>query len=125
MISSAIDKILAEVCWEKAVLRARRLYPDANGMSRRTRLGATFLAVQGARELYEKASSELASRLIWMVLGDDPGSKFSLTPNTSDKPYLVQDTSGGMCMACIDEDMDKAMIAQYAALGVELRIINE
>lgn len=122
MISSAIDKILAEVCWEKAVLRARRLYPDANGMSRRTRLGATFLAVQGARELYEKASSELASRLIWMVLGDDTEYVVCASCN---KPYLVQDTSGGMCMACIDEDMDKAMIAQYAALGVELRIINE
>ena len=70
-------------------------------------------------------------------LGDRPGnSKKMLIQSSRDdteyvvctscnKPYLVQDTSGGMCMACIDEDMDKAMIAQYAALGVELKIIDE
>lgn len=103
MISSAIDKILAEVCWEKAVLRARRLYPDANGMSRRTRLGATFLAVQGARELYGKASSELASRLIWMALGDDPGSKFSLAPNTSEEVEAVRRYE--RCLKLSDEDV--------------------
>lgn len=103
MISSAIDKMLAEVCWEKAVLRARKLYPDANGMPRRTRLGATFLAVQGARELYGKASSELASRLIWIALGDDPGSKFSLTPSTSEEVEAVRRYE--RCLKLSDEDV--------------------